>query len=194
MCVLSIPRKWGHLVSGDFHIYIYIFMLTQPLALWIARGSQTTDHPHFWPHPIPSTRVDLSSAVSGIKRHRPHPRKLSSVGTLENGYVLNVPLPRIPRRQSTSRVADTTNWYMRVDTYKFVCNESIIRIRIYDLVSPRVSSHPSPNKTGASASTSRESHVTCYSWITWIPTWSELSLSPEGLGTIPIVPFSPLVG
>jgi hypothetical protein len=26
---------------------------------------------------------------------------------------------------------------MRVDTYEFVCNQSIIRIRSYDLVSPR---------------------------------------------------------
>ncbi len=72
------------------------------------------------------------------------------VGTLENGYVRNVPLPRIPQIQSTSQVA--------------------------------------------SALTSRESHVTCYSWITWIPTWSELSCSPEGFDTIPIVHFSPLVG
>jgi hypothetical protein len=31
------------------------------------------------------------------------------VGTLENGYVRNTPLPRIPRRQSTSRVAHATN-------------------------------------------------------------------------------------
>jgi hypothetical protein len=31
------------------------------------------------------------------------------VGTLENGYVRNVPLPRIPRIQSTSQVADATD-------------------------------------------------------------------------------------
>jgi hypothetical protein len=72
------------------------------------------------------------------------------VGTLENGYVRNVPLSRIPQIQSTSQVA--------------------------------------------TALTSRESHVTCYSWITLIPTWSELSCSPEVFGTIPIVPFFPLVG
>ncbi len=117
-----------------------------------------------------------------------------TVGTLENGYVRNVPLPRIPRIQSTSQVADATNWYMRGNTYKFVCNQSIIRIRIYDLVSPRVSSHPPLNKTGPSVLKSRESHVTGYSLITWIPTWSKLSCSPEGFGTIPIVPFFPLVG
>jgi hypothetical protein len=67
------------------------------------------------------------------------------VGTLENGYVRKVPLPRIPRIQSTSQVA--------------------------------------------SALTSRESHVTCNSQIAWIPTWSKLSCSLEGFGTIPIVPF-----
>ena len=72
------------------------------------------------------------------------------VGTLENGYVSNVPLPRIPRIQSTSQVA--------------------------------------------SVLTCRESAVTCYSRIAWIPTYSELSCSPEGFGTIPIVPFFPLVG
>ncbi len=71
-------------------------------------------------------------------------------GTLENGYVRNLPLPRIPRIQSTSQVA--------------------------------------------SALTSRESHVTCYLRIAWIPTWSKLSCLPEGFGTIPIVPFFPLVG
>ncbi len=31
------------------------------------------------------------------------------VGTLENGYIRNVPLPRFPRIQSTSQVADDTN-------------------------------------------------------------------------------------
>ncbi len=31
----------------------------------------------------------------------------------------------------------TTNWYLRVDTYEFACNQLIIRIRSYDLVSPR---------------------------------------------------------
>ncbi len=78
------------------------------------------------------------------------PNTATAVGTIENGYVRNVPLPRIPRIQSTSQVA--------------------------------------------SALTSRESHVTCYSRIGWIPTWSELICSPDGFGTILIVPFFPLVG
>ncbi len=35
------------------------------------------------------------------------------------------------------RGADTTNWYMQVDTYEFVCNQSIIRILSYDLIKTR---------------------------------------------------------
>ena len=73
-----------------------------------------------------------------------------SVGTLENGYVRNVPLPRIPRIQSTNQVASV-----------LIC---------------------------------REPAVSCYSRIAWIPTYSELMCSPEGFGTIQIVPFFPLVG
>ncbi len=153
---------------------------------------------HFGPHLVEVRCVTKSSNVGHISGHiwskSAAWQSPPTVGTLENGYVRNVPLPRIPRIQSTSQVADATNWYMRVDTYEFVCNQSIIQICFYDLVSPRVSSHPPPNKTGTSALTSRESHITCYSRITWIPTWRELSCSPEGFGTIPIVPFSPLVG
>jgi hypothetical protein len=81
------------------------------------------------------------------------------VGTLENGYVRNVPLPRIPRIQSTSQVAI-----------------------------------PEVEANTFSVLTCRESAVTCYSRIAWIPTYSKLSCSPEGFGTIPIVPFFPLVG
>jgi hypothetical protein len=44
--------------------------------------SQTTDHPLFWPCPIPSTQVILLSAVSGIKHHRPHPPKALLLCTL----------------------------------------------------------------------------------------------------------------
>ncbi len=80
-----------------------------------------------------SAEVFLLSLISSLY--------LMIVGTLENGYVHNVPLPRIPRIQSTSQVA--------------------------------------------TALTSRESNVTRHSWITWIPTWSELSCSTEGFGTIP---------
>jgi hypothetical protein len=90
------------------------------------------------------------NSPSILPRATRHSTLKGCVGTLENGYVRNLPLPRIPRIQSTSQVA--------------------------------------------SALTSRESHVTCYLRIAWIPTWSELSCSPEGFGTIPIVPFSPLVG
>ena len=74
------------------------------------------------------------------------------VGTLESGYVRNVPLPRIPRIQSTSQVA--------------------------------------------SALTSIESNATCYLRIAWIPTWRDISCSPEGFGTItiPMGPVFPCVG
>ncbi len=46
--------------------------MTAPFDL---RAAQTTDHPLFRPRPRLSTGVVLSSAVSGIKRHRPHPPK-----------------------------------------------------------------------------------------------------------------------
>ncbi len=78
--VLSVPSKWGHLVSGDFHFFFHADPATR--TLWITRGSQTTDHPLFWPCPIPSTRVILSSTVSGIKRHRSHPPKALLLCTL----------------------------------------------------------------------------------------------------------------
>ena len=80
------------------------------------------------------------------KRHKRNPL----VGTLENGYVRNVPLPRIPRIQSTNQVASV-----------LMC---------------------------------REPAISCYSRIAWIPTYSERLCLPEGFGTIPIIPFSPLVG
>ena len=85
-----------------------------------------------------------------LTRATRHSTLKGCVGTLENGYLRNVPLPRIPQIQSTSQVASV-----------FTC---------------------------------RESAVTCYSRIAWIPTYSELSCSPEGFGTMPIVPFSLLVG
>ena len=72
------------------------------------------------------------------------------VGTLENGYVRNVPLPRIPLIQSTNQV---------------------VGVLIY-----------------------RNPTNTCYSRIAWIPTYSKLRCLPEGFGTIPVVPFFPLVG
>ena len=72
------------------------------------------------------------------------------VGTLENGYVRNVPLPRIPQIQSTNQIAS-----------------------VLACIEPAVS---------------------CYARIAWIPTYSKLMCSPEGFGTIPIVPFFPLVG
>ena len=41
----------------------------------------------------------------------------------------------------------------------------------------------------------RRNHTnTWHSRIPWIPTYSELRCSPEGFGTIPVVPFFPLVG
>ncbi len=90
------------------------------------------------------------NSPSILPRATRHSTLKGCVGTLENGCIRNVPLPRIPRIQSTSQVA--------------------------------------------SALTSRESLVTCYLRIAWIPTWSELSFLPEGFGTTPIVPFFPLVG
>ena len=72
------------------------------------------------------------------------------VGTIENGYVRNVPLPRIPQIQSTNQIASV-----------LICR----------------------NHTN-----------TWHSRIPWIPTYSELRCSPEGFGTIPVVPFFPLVG
>ncbi len=69
--ILSIPRKWSHLVSGDFQKK----KKSADSATRALNCTQTADHPLFWPCPIPSTQVVLSSAVSGIKRHRPHPPK-----------------------------------------------------------------------------------------------------------------------
>jgi hypothetical protein len=40
-----------------------------------------------------------------------------NVGTLEGGYVRNVPLPRIPQRQSTSPVAYDATLTESTDTY-----------------------------------------------------------------------------
>jgi hypothetical protein len=44
-----------------------------------------------------------------LPRATRHSTLKGCVGTLENGYVRNVPLPRFPRIQSTSQVADDTN-------------------------------------------------------------------------------------
>jgi hypothetical protein len=45
-----------------------------------------------------------------------------------------IPFRTIPRTHSTSRVANDTNSHMRVHTYEFMCDQSIIRFRTYDLV------------------------------------------------------------
>ncbi len=44
-----------------------------------------------------------------LPRATRHSTLKGCVGTLENGYARNVPLPRIPRIQSTSQVADAMN-------------------------------------------------------------------------------------
>jgi hypothetical protein len=85
-----------------------------------------------------------------LPRAMRHSTLKGCVGTLENGYVRNVPLPRIPQIQSTNQIASV-----------LICR----------------------NHTN-----------TWHSRIPWIPTYSELRCSPEGFGTIPVVPFFPLVG
>ncbi len=62
-------------------------------------------------------------------------------------------------------VVDATNWYMWVTTYEFIHSQSIIQIRIYDFVSPRVSSHPPPNNQQ------------------WVPSRRRLSSSHQRLPT-----------
>jgi hypothetical protein len=123
----------------------YIFTILLPLML------KLTPTWYLQNFPLPTISW-LSATPIGVLRltMRPWKAPFYLVGTLENGYVRNVPLPRIPGIQSTSQVA--------------------------------------------SALTSTESHVTCYSGIAWIPTWSELSCSPEGFRYNTNRPFFPLVG
>ncbi len=144
----ELTGKLGHLAKGANWIFHLLTHLYASIAYAHSKNKR------FLEDSSPEFQTLIKSLRSGyfFRNVKDQIRHISFaiVGTLENGYIRNVPLPRIPQIQSTSQVA--------------------------------------------SALTSRESHITCYSRIAWNPTWSELSCSPEGFGTIPIVPFFPLVG
>ena len=93
----------------------------------------------------------------------------SLVGTLKDGYICRVPLPRVPRIQSTSPVACATNHRNH---------------HAYTDAPMRTSTHP----------TSNHAH-TGYSLIVRIPTWSDMIESLSGFGRCIercIPPFSPV--
>jgi hypothetical protein len=69
-----------------------------------------------------------------------------SVGTLDGGYVRNVPLPRVPQLQSASLMTGKT--------------------RIQDT-------------------------CYCYSQVTWVPMWSDLTSLLAGMGRR-MLPFAPV--
>ena len=90
------------------------------------------------------------------------------VGTLEGGYVRNVPLPRVPRIQTQVDVR------MRANTHSDPS-------RCIQVPIPRV-----PRVQSASHMTG-----TCYSHVPRVPTWSDLTRLLAGLGRC-ILPFSPV--
>jgi hypothetical protein len=90
------------------------------------------------------------------------------VGTLEGGYVRNLPLPRVPQIQTQLDVR------MRASTHSDPS-------RCIQVPIPRV-----PRVQSASHMTG-----TCYSHVPRVPTWSNLIRSLAGLGRC-ILPFSPV--
>ncbi len=87
---------------------------------------------------IPPFRHSCHSAIRSF-RHSRH----SAIMPFCHSYAIPpfchstiLAIPPFDHSDSTRRVANDTNSHMRVQTYKFVCDRSIIRFRAYDLVSP----------------------------------------------------------
>jgi hypothetical protein len=103
------------------------------------------------------------------KGYKPKMNVMDNVGTLKDGYIRRVPLPRVPRIQSTSPVA---------------CATIHRNHHAYTDAPMRTSTHPTTNHTH-----------TGYSPIVRIPTQSEMIESLSGLGRCIeryIPPFSPV--
>ncbi len=114
-----------------------------------------------------------------------------NVRTLKDGYILRVPLPRVPQVQSTSPVAcvPLCQFFVLAGNVRTLKDGYILRVPL-----PRVPQVQSTSPV-ARATIHRNTAHTGYLPIAWIPTWSNLLGSLSGLGRCIqryIPPFSPV--